>query len=68
MAENEDVEMITSQMGDLQCQENDKKDVSLDIKGNMGFGVPHCVLLVLGICLIVSITRNPLTRTTPSCL
>ena len=48
MANNEEVEMITSQMSDLQCQENDKKDVSLDIKGNMGFGGPSLCPIGVG--------------------
>ena len=39
MANNESVDILTSQTGSLKCQENDKKDVSLgnfDIKENVG--------------------------------
>ena len=57
MANNEGVDMITSQMGSLKCQENDKKILTL--KKMLGTWVPHCVQLVLGLRLIVSITRNP---------
>ena len=65
MADNEDVEMITSQMGDLQCQENDKKDVSSDIKGNMGFGGPSLCPIGVGSMSNCEHNQEPLDEDDP---
>ena len=41
MSLDEDVEMLSARMGNLQCQENDKKDVSSEtidkIKEDVGY-------------------------------
>ena len=65
MADNEDVEMKTSQMSDLQCQENDKKDVSLDIKGNMGFGGPSLCPIGVGYMCNCEHNQEPLDEDDP---
>ena len=68
MADNEDVEMKTSQMGDLQSQENDKKDVSLDIKGNMGFGGPSLCPIGVGSMSSSEHNQEPLDEDDPKLL
>ena len=44
MSLDEDVEMLSARMGNLQCQENDKKDVSSEtidkIKEDVGYQGP----------------------------
>ena len=62
MADNEDVEMVTSH---LHCQDNDKKDVSLDIKENMGFGGPSLCPIGVGSMSNCEHNRVPLDEDDP---
>ena len=65
MTDNEDVEMIASQMGDLKCQENDKKDAYLEIKGNMVFGGPSLCPIGVGSMSNCEHNQEPLDEDDP---
>ena len=71
MANNEGIDLITSHMGSLKCQENDKKDVSLDnfdIKENVGNLGPSRCPIGIGSMSNTEHNQEPLDEDDPKLL
>ena len=69
MSLEEDVEMLSARMGNLQCQENDKNDVSSEtidkIKEDVGYQGPSMSAMGLGSKIRCEQSKEPLDEDDP---